>query len=293
VFGSAQTGVLMGYQDFRSIALSAIISGILALPVYIFNSYYWGLEGTVMAMFIFSIFTNLINSLFIYKNCRTHHIRYSFFDAYKELPILWRSNFPVFLSTTIWSISIWLTQLMLASYSEGTSTLGIYYVVINYQMIMSFIPIQLRSVFFPTFSQLSNKKNSDQYWRVVKKSWLFNIVISLLVVFPFLLFPKFFMGIYDIEFIEGWYVLVIAGLSVIAISCSEIAYQIIKSHGKFWTDCIICTICMVLYVFIVHILLKSGYREVSLFYAIILTSSIGAMITMILIWNHRNKIGYI
>jgi O-antigen/teichoic acid export membrane protein len=117
---------------------------------------------------------------------------------------------------------------------NGTAELGIYHIVLSFQAIMLFLPQQLYPIFLPLLSELNGRENHSRFLRITWKSWLLNTVIALLVVMPFLMFPKLFLGLSGTEFIEGWKAMWAACLMVITMAGGNIFFQVLISRGENW-----------------------------------------------------------
>jgi len=244
---STQGCVMQGFQDFRGLAIASIAGNLVMVPLYVAGAWYGGVRG-VMVCALLAIGINIaVNSIMIYRNTKRLQVRYSFYSSYKELPILWRSNLPVFLSAVVYAIGIWLSQMMLATSPNGRAELGIYFVALNYQTIMLFLTQQMQPVFFPMLSELAGRKEERQYWRVVWKGGLLNIAVSVVGTMPFLAFPAFFMGLSGEEYVGGGSALVVAAVVVWVAIFPTTCYQILISRGLNWTQAVISFIGIVLF----------------------------------------------
>jgi O-antigen/teichoic acid export membrane protein len=231
-----QISVMTGFQDFRGMAIANLLGGLTMAPIYVFGAYWWGVWGVVIAAILAVILNLLINSGFIYRNTRKYQVRYAILQAYQELPVLWKSNIPLVISSVIVSFSYWIPQVLLMQQPNGTAELGIYHVVLNFQAIMLFLPQQLYPIFLPLLSELNGKQDNDRYWHVIGKGLLLNLIISLIVIIPFVLFPKWFLGLVGMEFVDGWIAMQIACISMVINSLGTAFYQIPISKGKNWLN---------------------------------------------------------
>jgi O-antigen/teichoic acid export membrane protein len=229
-----QISVMTGFQDFRGMAIANLLGGLTMTPIYVLGTYWWGLWGAVVAAILAVVLNLLINSSFIYRNTRKHQVRYAILQAYQELPILWKSNIPLVIASVIVSFSYWIPQVLLMLQSNGTSELGIYHVILNFQAIMLFLPQQLYPIFLPLLSELNGRENHSRFLGIAWKSWLLNTTIAFVAVIPFLLFPKLFLGLNGTEFVEGWKAMWAACLMVITMAGGNITFQVLISRGENW-----------------------------------------------------------
>ncbi|MDR1923984.1 MAG: oligosaccharide flippase family protein, partial [Planctomycetaceae bacterium] len=112
-FMSAQVGIMSGFHDFKGQAYTIFIVGLLSIPIYFVGAKFGGLHGVVMALLAVTVANIFINSVFILRNVKRHGLRYSFWDAYKELPILWQFSLPIVCSNIIFCVGVWVGQVML------------------------------------------------------------------------------------------------------------------------------------------------------------------------------------
>jgi O-antigen/teichoic acid export membrane protein len=268
-FMGTQVAVMTGFQDFRGLAFAALIGGLTMLPIYVVGTYYWGICGSVIGAILVTSLNIFINICFIYQNINKYQICYDFINIHKEWHVLGQSNIPLVLANIIYSSMFWICQLMLAGQTNGSAELGIYYVAMNFQMIMFFLPQQLQPVFFPILSELNGKNYHSQYWKVVRKYWFSTISITLITIIPFILMPELFMGIFGIEFTDNWLVLIITGSGVLINSVTSISCHILISRGQNWLHCFLTLISMLSFYIITYILLqyKLGASSLILGYA--------------------------
>ena len=264
---STQTCVMQGFQDFRGLAIASVVGGIVMLPLYVAGAWYGGVWGAVICSLIALGINAAINSAMIYRNTKLHQVRYSFFAVRKELPILWQSNLPLFLSGVVYAVGIWLSQLMLATLPNGRAELGIYFAVMNYQMIMLFFTQRIQSVFFPMLSELAVEGKERQYWRVVWKGSLLNFAVAGVCATPFLMFSKFFMGLNGEEYTVGWTALMISAIVVLVTVLPNTCYQVLVSRGLNWTQAVIVVVGKVIFLVAVWYFLCVVGGAVALFCA--------------------------
>ncbi|MDR2116863.1 MAG: oligosaccharide flippase family protein [Planctomycetaceae bacterium] len=233
-FMGTQTAVMTGFQDFRGLAIVAIIVGILSLPIYTVSTYWFGILGAVAAVIFCTGLNILINSMFIYRNTTKHQIRYLFSNTYKEISILWNSNLPLVISGILYVGMVWLVQMMLRIQPNGAAELGEFYAAQNIQIAFFFLPTLLSTVFFPNLCEVGGMSQNSRYWTVVKKGLGLQTVISLILALPMIMFPNFLMKLYGNEFIGNGLILVTFGIwGIVNILCITV-WQVMIDQKKAW-----------------------------------------------------------
>jgi O-antigen/teichoic acid export membrane protein len=232
-FMGTQISVMTGFQDFYRLAVTTVIVGILSLPIYFVGAYWYGVWGAVLASIITITINIIINSLFIYRDTSKNNIRYDFLNAYKELSILKRANIPIVLNWAIFAIGNWITLLLLKAQPNGSAELGIYYVIMNYNIIVLFGSQQVFTVFFPILSELYGKGEFHQFWKVAFKNGFICTGITFFCTIPFIINPRLFMEIAGKEFANDGLILACSCICTIITTIATIPYYILISSDHF------------------------------------------------------------
>lgn len=283
-----QISVMTGFQDFRGMAFANILAALLSIPIYLIGAFYWGLYGVITGAIAAVTLNLLINSGFIYRNTRKHQIRYAFTQAYRELPILWKSNIPLTISSIIISFSLWVPQILIGSCENGMAELGVLYVVLNLQLAMSLLPQQFLPVFLPILSELSGRNEENRFWKVVLKGCFFNAVISLAIIMPFALFPRFFLGLSGSDYVESHWVLYVACLAAFANNLSGYSAQVLISRGRNWTQMFLAILSTGLYIVSVLFLLHFG--AVSVFWGRAVAGLVHFLLALVFVFTSLKNV---
>lgn len=254
-----QQGVMMGFQDFKGLAASYFIAGVIAIPFYACGSYWGGVQGAIWGIVVVALFNIPINSLLIYLNTRRHGIKYSFREAGKEISILWHFNLPAFLFTVLFGVVFWGIQVLIAYRTGNMGDLGIFNAIASLQTVLLFIPMTLNAVFLPMLSCIKGKKDVVQFNKVFATHAVVNLLASLAVAVPMAIFSKQCLFLFGGDFVEGWPVLVVFCLTMIPYALGDSISLALISSGKVWVQ----TGCMFLwgtvYFVLSYVALLNGY----------------------------------
>jgi O-antigen/teichoic acid export membrane protein len=284
-FMGTQISVMTGFQDFRGLALTTVIVGILSLPIYITGAYWYGIFGAVVAAVLCAIFNIVMNSFFIYKNTKKYKIHYGFTKAYQELSVLWNSNFPIVVCGILYAGMIWLVQTMLRLQPNGIVELGEYYAAQNIQIAFCFIPTLFMTVFFPNLCELGGIGQKRRYWNVVKKGIYSQAIISLLVLLPLFLFPNFFMKLNGNAFSGSGIVLFFISIwGLLCILCGTCWYVIVDQK-KVWFNVFVLIIEIIIVLVLSHFLLAIQHSNIGIITALI----IGRIINLVSVIYYLHK----
>ncbi|MDR0704067.1 MAG: oligosaccharide flippase family protein [Planctomycetaceae bacterium] len=202
-FTSTQYSMMSGFQDFKGQANVILIVGVLTIPAYWIGANWSGLHGAVMALLFVTLVNVIINSIFIFYNIKTHKLRYYFFDAYKELPVLWKFSLPTVMCGTIMSGGIWICQMIQRLQPNGAGELGIYYALMVFYSIASFLPDIVNNVTLPMASETQGNQNVRQLRKIIFMQLGLNISVVLVILLPIIIFPRQIMSCFGNDFIVG------------------------------------------------------------------------------------------
>jgi O-antigen/teichoic acid export membrane protein len=282
-FAGTQVSVMTGFQDFRGLAWTNGLTGLLSLPVMVGGAYYGGMAGAVCGAVIGAGVNLLVNSLFIYRNTKKYQIRYAFRQAYKELPVLWSSNIPIVLTLMSYLLSIWICQIWVGQL-YGSSELGAYFAVSGIYAIVNFIPQNVLSVLFPQLTVLNSTASPRQYMQKLRKiSWGIAF-ISTLAAIPFILFSDTVMTcFYGGGFAGTGNLLRFACAALVAASVSAAANQAFWSKGLNWQCFFYGIIYLLFYNGGVYLLLRHGFGAESIFISRIIADIVYAALCLLFV----------
>lgn len=225
----AQIGILSGFGDFKVIAKNTTIVGVVTFFLTIVLTYYWGLNGAVIALVLSYGCQCLINNLSV-------HYRLRQFEApkerdkglYKELLVF---SSPVALQESLYSIVNWAISFMLIKVS-GYGELGLYSAAAQWSAIISFIPGILRNV---TLSHLSgNLNNQSAHEKTMRAMLGVNLASTSIMMLFILLFINPICSMYGDTF-EGLKLVIVAqAFCAIVTSLSNVYAQEFMSRGANW-----------------------------------------------------------
>lgn len=283
----AQIGILSGFAEFKAIAKNTTIAGVITFILTVLLTYYWGLNGAVIAL-VLSYGTQCILNNITVKACVSKYIKPigSQRSLYKELLTF---SLPIALQESLYSIVNWMISFMLIKMC-GYGELGLYSAAAQWAAIISFIPGILRNV---TLSHLSSNTNNKIAHDRTLKAMLLVSVGSTTVMFLFIMFFQNMVCSFYGETFDGLKsVLIAQTFCAIVISTSNVYAQEFMSRGKNWAV-FICRftrdlIALILAFFIILLIPNNGALVLSMS---ILIMNIAYLITLVLIYRlqkHNN-----
>lgn len=146
----------------------------------------------------------LISTFYVIKRTRSFSI-----DIEKSLSKteLLKISSPMMITAFSFLVMGRIDTIMLGMFST-TENVGIYNIALKIASVTSFILYAINTISAPKFSELYWSKDMENLRKVVRFSSKLIFVFSFPILLAFIIFPKFFMGIFGIEFIAGRYALI-------------------------------------------------------------------------------------
>jgi O-antigen/teichoic acid export membrane protein len=269
-FMGSQVGIITGFQDFRGLASTDVIVGIIRVPLFIFAAIFYGLSGVLIAFAASLVLNLLLNSRVIYYNVRKNKIQYAFKESYREFAIIWKFSLPSTLSGMISIPAIWFCGMQLVRQENGLTEYGIFIAVQKLCTMLMFIPGILVQVIVPMMSESNALNNQARFRKITLLNLIINLTSTAIIAIPLILFSKQIMGLYGQEFVDGSRILVVYCFASLLMATDWIVSQILTSRGKMWSMFFLNTIWGVTLVVTSYFLLMFDFGGVALALAILI-----------------------
>ena len=196
IFHNFGTQYLSGKKDFLSYGLSMFIfpNILFFIIVYLFRSLGLNAEFYVQLSYILAL--SVVGIYLLLKiPLRKVNKKYAYKNLFKiSLPILFSSMFLF--------ISNWTDIFMLGS-MVSKSEVGIYSAAYKLATISLIVILTVNIVIAPKIAELYHKKEQNQLKAEVRKANQLMTILTLPIVAVLLLFRKFFLGLFGLEFLSG------------------------------------------------------------------------------------------
>lgn len=228
----AQSGILSGFEKFKSIAKVNIFSGVISFPLQILFTYLWGLTGSVVGFGINYLIRYLLNEIILRQEYIALKIVVHYSSSWKEWPILYKFSLPSVLSGLMVGPVIWVCNTMLVNRANGYDEMAIFDAANQWRSTISFIPGVLSQIVLPLLS--SSTSNKIQFKKILNINIKLNFYFSLIISIIISLFATLIMKTYGTSFITGTNVLIILSISTIFSSVNSVIGQAIAGKDKMW-----------------------------------------------------------
>lgn len=232
-----QIGVLGGFKKFKVTSTNSIITGLYTCFSGFLFTYFWGLQGAVIALSSSYVFGFFLNEFHLRK-LRQKFPQPTGKTSYKKEMILF--SLPIALQEGLLALTNWLTIIILIKISNY-SELGVYSAASVWMSAISFVPAILKNV---TLSYLSDP--SIKHHSIVNKMVIVNLVSTGLMFLIILLFSGLISKMYGPSFTGIQSVLNILVLSTVIGSIGSVYIQELISLSKNWLSFVITLVKSVL-----------------------------------------------
>jgi O-antigen/teichoic acid export membrane protein len=281
IFDFAQKGVLAGFQDFRGLSCTNIISAVIAFPMLITGTYYAGIDGAITALALSAFISLMINSFFIYRNLKKYHIQYSVHGLFSEISYLWKINVTFILIGIISAFSLWCPNWMLSQSENGFFHLGIYLAMMQFYTMIVFLPSQLTQIVIPMASTALAEHNNRKFKKLVISFSMFSIVVGLATAALIILLSRPLISLLGSGYEEGADVLPCVALTAVLAALSTMFSRFLVANGK--TNILLLITCIwgTIFMGMTHYLLYLDYGVAGVVLALLTAWIIHSVISTI------------
>lgn len=234
VLNGVQTGALAGFEAFRTIARVNLLVGLISFPLVIVCTWIWGISGAVVGL-VLSLAANwLLNNYALRKECANVGISYEYTNSLEERALLWKFTLPAALSSFLVAPITWFSNILLIRQTNGYAEMGIFSAGQLWQSAILFLPTSLAPLVLATLSSTHHDNNDQNYWRMVKLSFVINGIIAGGIALFVSLFSRTIMSFYGPTFSNGWMVLTLLAITAFLIAEINVIGQVIASSASMW-----------------------------------------------------------
>lgn len=174
---TTQIGELSGFRAYKAIAFNNTWAGIVTFVASVGLTYFYGIEGAVVALIISFAFNCLLNFLSIRRNLPAQK-KTKGSTHYREILSF---TFPVALQESSYSLTHWLSTILLIKLA-GYGELGLYSAATQWMAVMMFVPAALRNVALSHLSESNDDMRANK--QVLKRMVQINLVTTFI---PFII----------------------------------------------------------------------------------------------------------
>lgn len=268
---SVLIGVLSGLESFKQIAKINIYSSIFFIILSINGAKYFGLKGSIIALSIYLCSISFLSFIILQKELIKHMIVICFRDCIKEIPVLWSFSLPSTIGGLLSLPVLWFGVTMLIRSPSGFAGMAGYDIINQWRIAALFIPNIVGRIVLPILSNLCNKNQNGDYWKVIKFNSFTIIVTTMIIAFVLSITAPYVLQLYGNDFLIYTFPFVILMVGAVFNSINVLINQIMLSKGFAWWSFCMTLMWAVIYVCIVYYLVtfkEKGVLGLSLSFTI-------------------------
>ena len=255
----AQTGTLAGFEAFKTIAKVNLVAGILAFPIQIGFTFWFGLSGSVIGFGLNFMILWVLNFIAVRKEARRLNVNIQFFKLKNELPLLYKFSLPALLSSALVGPTMWICNTFLVNKPNGFEQMAIFDAANQWRSAILFIPAILAQITLPLLADSLNDQN--HFNKILKVNLIINFSFSFFIATIISLFSGVIMRFYGENFVEGNVVLIILAFSTILISINNVIGQAMAGKSKIWIGFFLNLIWSIILIITSLIFINLGDRK--------------------------------
>lgn len=226
---TTQIGFLAGLGKFKEISKINSLIGIITFFISIIMTYFWKLNGALLALLLVQILNCIFNYLTVRK-ALPKPIVTGIKDRLLLKKIIHFST-PIALQELTYSAGSWITSIMLIKLSNY-GELGIYSAAMQWYAIILFIPGILRNVILSHLSEQVN--NVSKHSKILKQTISINVIFTFIPSIFVYLFSGLIAKSYGQNFSGVQSIISIAVFTSVFSSINNVFAQAYTSKGKNW-----------------------------------------------------------
>lgn len=228
-----QTGVLAGFEAFRTIARVNLIRGVLTLPLAVGGVLLWNLRGAVLAMVAVAAAGWILNHFAIHAECTRNRVPVRWERFWSARAILWQFSLPALLGSAMTMPAMWASSSLLVNQPHGYAEMGVFSAANQWRTAVAFLPSLFSQ---PLLSMLSNLGVADikSFRKLLRANLLLSLAVSVLIAAPIVLCSPWIMKAYGRDFLVGRPVLILLVVATVISSTAAVIGQAIASLDRMW-----------------------------------------------------------
>ncbi len=231
-----QMGALAGLENYRSLAMLALVSGASTLVAASLGAMMWGLSGSIVGLVIgsaiqWALFRNRLNA-----DCERHGIPISRQDLGSEREILLSFAVPAALAGMSSMPALWFANAFLVRQHDGYAQMALYTAAFSLRSLVFFLPSLLNRVSMSLMNNHRGLRDAQSYRRVFKVNLISSTlsvvtggaIVALLATRLLLVFGK--------DFASGLPVLLVLLLAAMLEAIAGSLYQVVQAESQMWSS---------------------------------------------------------
>ena len=226
-----QTGALVGFGDFRTLAVLSSIRGASLCGLLIAGIAVGGVLGGVVGLVLTEAIAVLANQVALRRILPATVTWRDRRAAWSELVPMCRFSGLSLLGSICTMSAMWFANLVLVAQPGGYAALGVFNAAERWRQLLLFLPASFSPVILTTLSNLHGRKDPDAYRRLFGLNLAVSVAVVVVPSIGIMLCAGPAMGLFGDEYRGGWTTLVILSASAVVVVLNNLLGQILVSRG--------------------------------------------------------------
>lgn len=230
VLSNLMQTILTGFEEFKRLAFSGMISSTASLPMIILLIYFFELYGALFG----TIFYFTIDFFIKFKQLKFKNIlpNYDFSLVLEDAKNFLSFSSPLIISLIITTSSFWYARVLIVNHSGKFTEIAIFDAAFQWLTIIMLITGATTNVALPMLSKAMKKNNQKELSQLFWYHLSINVAISIIMAVAFSTFSKNIMSIYGPSYVSGENTLIILCFASVFYTISSLLNKSIIVKGK-------------------------------------------------------------
>jgi O-antigen/teichoic acid export membrane protein len=287
-----QTGALVGFGDFRALAVLSSIRGVCLCGFLIAGIAVGGVLGGVVGLVLTEAIAVLANQVALRRIFRGTAIWRDRRAGWSEVVAMCRFGGLGLLGSICTTSAMWFANLVLVAQPGGYASLGVFNAAERWRQLLLFLPASFSPVILTTLSNLHGRNEPGSYRRIFGLNLAVSVVVVVVPSIGLLLCARPAMGLFGDEYRGGWMTLVILSASSVLVVLNNLLGQILVSRGavmgRFLLDVLLAAVLALVSWQLIPVYREQGMALGSLI-AFAVTAAVLAATTVHFMRAHRSE----
>jgi O-antigen/teichoic acid export membrane protein len=263
--GLVCAGALAGFENFRRIGVTGVVSGIIYIGTGAFAATQWGLRGVIAAIAISSAAQAAILLALVIAEAERQGARLSlriFRESFQETPALMSFAFPAALAGITGVPMLWIVSAILARQPGGITEVAFFTAANSVRLIVLFVPYVVNAVGFSVLNHYRGADDDAGYRRAFWANMAVMTVTTLLAMIVLIIGSPLVLRAFGRGFLEARAALILLVAVTLPEAVCLALFQIVQTRGRMWTSLFFIALPRDLSIIVVALLLVPHYGAV-------------------------------
>ncbi len=226
-----QTGALIGFSSFRTLAILNSIRGVCLCVFLIAGIKLGGVLGGVIGLVATEAIAVLANHVALRPLLSTAGSWRDRHAVWSELMMMCRFSFLSLLGNICTTGAVWFSNVVLVAQPNGYASLGVFNAAERWRQLLLFLPASFYPVALTMLSNLHGTNDPRAYRRLFGLNLVGSIAVVVVPSIGIILCASPAMGLFGDEYRNGWMTLVILSASSVAVILNNLLGQVLVTRG--------------------------------------------------------------